>query len=402
MAPKRYPKGVTVIPKDELLEHILLSVLRDASMGLPDIPNWLTAGVQKEPIQIFDINGSILFFDFAIKKGTEILGYVRAGADKVLGMPRIAYEIGPRYWDFDSAVKKLTSRVRKEYPTWKILGTKLVCYSYPKLGVMFERVNEKGVESHLIFDVADFSLIPEKPPRVQVEGAYAWSFYGSLSENVRKLSLRRYEQFNKWRLEVPESLRKQIKAARTLAPFAEKIKWPFKKTITKELQFCTHYDSNEPRSHHCVVLHAQQKNDYCAVATCQMILCYYRYYYSQDQIAPALNYAPGGCPSDQSPGYEQLSCNHLDATYDTSPTWEKARDQIDALHPMKSGISRHARACAGYSYVSWIFGGISEKKLYIYDPWPWNADYKLGGAVYWEDWDLITHTNYVFTRLLCP
>ena len=62
MAPKRYPKGVTVIPKDELLEHILLSILRDASMGLPDIPNWLTAGVQKEPIQIFDINGSILFF----------------------------------------------------------------------------------------------------------------------------------------------------------------------------------------------------------------------------------------------------------------------------------------------------------------------------------------------------
>lgn len=402
MATQRYPKGTNVIPKDELLEHVLLSVLRDASMGLPGIPNWLKAGVQKEPLQIFDINGNILFFDLAIKKGTEILGYVRAGADKVLGMPRIAYEIGPRYWDFDSAAKKLTSRVRKEYPTWKILGTKLVCYSYPKLGVMFEGVNEKGQASRLIFDVADFSLIPEKPPRVEVEGAYAWSFYESLSEDVRKLSLRRYEQFNKWRLEVPESLRKQIKAARTLAPFAEKIKWPLKKTITRELQFCTHYDYNEPRSHHCFVLHAQQKNDYCAVATCQMILCYYRYYYSQDQIAPALNYAPGGCPSDQSPGYKQLSCNHLDATFDTSPTWEEARDQIDALHPMKSGISGHARACAGYSYVSWIFGGISEKKLYIYDPWPWNADYKLGGAVYWEDWDSITHTNYVFTRLLCP
>jgi hypothetical protein len=402
MAPKRYPEGVTVIPKGEILEHILLSVLRDASMDLPGIPAWLTAGVQKEPIQIFDINGSILFFDFAIKKGTEILGYVRAGADKVLGFPRIAYEMGPRYWDFDVAVKKLTPRVRKEYPSWILLGTKLVCYSYPKLGVMFEAVNERGEASRLIFDVADFSLIPEKPPRAQVEGAYAWSFYGSLTEDIRKISLKRFEQFDKWRLEIPEGLRKEIMASRTLLPYVERVKWPLKKTSTKLLQYCTHYAYNEARSHHCFVLHAQQKNDYCAVATCQMNLCYYRYYYSQDDIAPALNYAPGGCPSDQSPGYEQLSCNHLDATFDSSPTWEKARDQIDALHPLKSGISGHARACAGYSYVWWLFGGITEKKLYIYDPWPWNADYKLGGAVYWEDWDSITHTNYVFTRLLCP
>ena len=403
MAPQKYPKGETIIPKGELLEHVFLSVLRDASMDLPGIPNWLTAGVQKEPIQIFDINGSILFFDFAVKKGTEILGYVRAGADKVLGFPRIAYEMGPRPWDFDVAVKKLTPRVRKEYPNWKILGNKLVCYSYPKLGVMFEAVNERGEASRLIFDVADFSLIPEKPPRAPVEGAYAWSFYGSLTEDIRKTSLKRFDQFDKWRLEVPESLRKEIRAARTLLGYVEKIKWPSKRRGSKQLQYCTHYDYNEPRSHHSFVLHAQQRNDYCAVATCQMILCYYRYYYSQDQIAPALGYSPGsGCPSDQSPGYKQLSCKHLDATYDSSPTWEKARDQIDALHPLKSGISHHARACAGYSYVWWLFGGITEKKLYIYDPWPWNSDYKLGGTVYWEDWDLITHTNYVFTRLLCP
>lgn len=171
--------------------------------------------------------------------------------------------------------------------------------------------------------------------------------------------------------------------------------------MTKQLQFCTHYNYNEIRSHHCFVLHAQQKWDYCAVATCQMILCYYRYYYTQDQIAPALNYSPGGCPPDQSAGYEQLSCNHLDATYDTSPTWEEARDQINAIHPLKSGVPGHARACAGYSYVWWLFG-ITDRRLYIYDTWPWNADYKLGGAVYWEDWDTITHTNYVFTRLLCP
>ena len=188
-----------------------------------------------------------------------------------------------------------------------------------------------------------------------------------------------------------------------MTPFVDKIICKIKINATKQLQFCTHYNYNEARSHHCFVLHAQQVNDYCAVATCQMILCYYRYYYTQGQIAPALGYTAGsGCPPDQSAGYEQLSCNHLDATYDTSPTWEEARDQINALHPLKSRIPGHARACAGYSYVWWLCDGIKDKKLYIYDPWPWNADYKLGGAVYWEDWDSVTHTNYVFTRLLCP
>jgi hypothetical protein len=151
------------------------------------------------------------------------------------------------------------------------------------------------------------------------------------------------------------------------------------------------------------VLHGQQVNDYCAVATCQMILCYYRYYYAQNDIAPALGYTAGnGCPPDQSPGYESLTCNHLASSFDGSATWEKARDQINLLRPMKSGIPGHARAVAGYSYTWWKLSGIQDKKLYIYDPWPWNADYALGGAVVWEDWDAVTHTNYVYAHVDCP
>ena len=176
-----------------------------------------------------------------------------------------------------------------------------------------------------------------------------------------------------------------------------------KTTKSRTLQYCNHYAETEPRSHHCFSLHAQQVNDYCAVATCQMVLCYYRYYFTQDTIAPSLGYsAGGGCPPDQSPGYETLTCKHIDAAFDSAPTWNKARTEIDGLHPFKSGVPGHARACAGYSSTTWIFSSITEKKLYIYDPWPWNADLKLGGAVYWEDWDSITHTNYVTTRIDCP
>jgi len=406
MVSKKYLEEKNFISRNGRLEHATSSVLRGAAAGIPEIVDWTRGNVIKRPLKIYDINGKPLFYDYAVKRGAKTIGTVRMGASKILGTPAIAHEMGPRYWDFNVAVKKLIPKVKKKHPRGKIRRTRLVCYSYPKLGVMFEVTDGRRDSSRLIFDVADLSLIPEKPPDLEIEGAYAWSFYDAVHEDERKTRLKRYNQFNEWRLEIPEKKREMLRRERTLVraqDLAYKADWfPWKITKTKKLQFCPHYNYNETRSHHCFVLHGQQKNDYCAVATCQMILDYYRYYYSQDDIAPALDYGPGGCPSDQSPGYETLSCNHIDAAYDTTPNWTEARNQINDLHPLKSGIPGHARACAGYSYAKWLFGGISDKKLYIYDPWPWNADYKLGGAVYWEDWDSITHTNFIFTRLNCP
>jgi hypothetical protein len=88
----------------------------------------------------------------------------------------------------------------------------------------------------------------------------------------------------------------------------------------------------------------------------------------------------------------------LNAAFDNTPTFAEAKAQIDALHPFKSGISGHARACAGYS--SNLLTGVN--RLYIYDPWPWNANLKLAGTVTWEDWDSPVKTNFVTTKLTCP
>ena len=158
MVPEKYLEDANLIPKDELLEHVYLSVLCSSAAGIPIIADWAKASVTKVPVNIFDINGKPLFYDYTIKKGAEVLGTVRACASKILGSPVISYEVGSRYWDFEVAVKKLTPRVKKEYPRLKIIGTKLVCYSYPKIGVMFEMIDEKGKSHRLIFDVADFSL----------------------------------------------------------------------------------------------------------------------------------------------------------------------------------------------------------------------------------------------------
>ena len=147
-------------------------------------------------------------------------------------------------------------------------------------------------------------------------------------------------------MEIPEVERTAMLKADVFRKYTVESKYfdtIFKLIQTKLLQYCTHYNYNEVRSHHCFVLQGQEVDDYCAVATCQMILCYYRYYYTQNQIAPALGYSAGsGCPSDQSPGYKSLTCNHLNAAFDSTPTFTEAKAQIDALHPIQE---RNFRSC---------------------------------------------------------
>lgn len=380
-------------------EHAVLTVAHGAAEGLQDVASWSKAAVRKEPLVIHDINGQVLFYDFTLTRGNEPIGYSRVAANELLGTPGVLLEIGPRHWDFERAAAKLLPRARRELG--QVGPPRLVCYSYPKLGVMFE---VPGKNTRAVYDVASLDPVPFLEGK-DIEGAFAWSFLGSLSERERATRLRRYKAFDEARLTVSADLRRQMVSAKSLVATIDQLELTAKMTAVRSrtLQFCNHYASTEARSHHCFSLHAQEVNDYCAVATCQMVLCYYRYYFTQDHIAPELGYSPGGCPSDQSGGYEALTCNHLQASFDSSPTWEKARDEIDALHPFKSGVPRHARACAGYSSARWsLVGSLTDKRLYIYDPWPWNADLKLGGAIYWEDWTSITHTNYVTARINCP
>ncbi|HET7791898.1 MAG TPA: hypothetical protein VFL64_00815 [Rhizobacter sp.] len=404
MASNRYPEERYLLDRKALAEHATLAVLKNAAAGPPELEPWLAGAVRKEPLTIHDINGTPLFHDFAVARGKELFGHVRVAASQVLGSAVVATELGPRLWNYDEAVKKLTPKVKREFARSKLSAPKLVCYSYPKLGVMFE-VDDGNATTQAIYDVSSLTRVPLKPERAGSEGFHAWSFYGALSDAERKKRLARFKKVEAERGAIPDKIRREMLTARSLLSVHDKLDavLVYRRKVTKLLQYCTHYGHTHARSHHCFVLHGQQVNDYCAVATCQMILCYYRHYHSQDDIAPSLGYAPGGCQADQSPGYKSLTCNHLDASFDSSPTWEKGRDQIDLLRPFKSGISGHARAVAGYSYVRWIWAlGLEEKKLYVYDPWPWNADYALGGAVTWEDWDAVTHTNYVYAHVDCP
>jgi Peptidase_C39 like family len=153
-------------------------------------------------------------------------------------------------------------------------------------------------------------------------------------------------------------------------------------------------------SHDCFELYAQQTDVFCAVATGQMILDFYKYHFTQDQIATAMNTGAGGTTNpDQVTGYETLSGNCLDATFDGTADWAEARAEIDANRPVKSGIPGHARACAGWKRQNIsLIGQPLRRWLRIHDPWPWNADICARGQIVWEDWDAVNHTNFIYVR----
>lgn len=401
MSKQRALTNEDFVPREEAFANALLEAAKFSLSS--DSTKRKSLTLNPRATEIFDPNGQLLFYDFALQSGRTPVATIRAVANSKVGSPVVSVRLGGQKWNLANSKKKISEILSKKFPEFKVLKSLLVCYSYPKIGLMVTLSN--GNETmDVIFDISDFSIIPNKPENENLEGAFSWSFLDSIDRQSAAERKKKYlasteltkkvfaGEFGSDKIYQLTDIRKVIDISQLV----------IKTRIEKELQFCTHYRHDEQGSHHCFILHAQEVNDYCSVATAQMILCYYRYYYSQDQIAPSLGYSPGGgCPTDVSAGYEALSNNHIQATFDSSATWTEARNQIDQLHPMKSGISGHARAAAGYSRnIFAILGSAnSDEKLLIYDPWPWNADLKAGGDVYWEDWDSINHTNFVYTQL---
>ena len=282
-------------------------------------------------------------------------------------------------------------------------GSQLVCYCYPKVGieVTFD-VPREGPRS-AIFDVAD-GLPVQNLGADATEGSSAYSYYDVVVAPTQDARRRRWSR-NEEDLEVlrrvdeplldPNTRLEHDARARIRTPLVRELPYdilplPQQKVIRFGPR-CT--------PHECFSLSAQETNVFCAVATAQMILDFYRWYYTQDEIAAAMGTGPGGTGNDgQIAGYESLSRNCLEATLDTSAQWSEAKVEIDANRPVKSGIPGHARAVAGWmrtwSWASWNW----ELALKVYDPWPWNVDSCAGGGVVWEDWDAVTHTNFIYVR----
>lgn len=392
---------------ERAMEHGLLTVRRAWAAEAPDFEGWGGFELDPEPLVIHDLNGQVLFYQFGVMDGKRMVGSIKASASKIIGPAVPTVEFGPRGWDPDKAARAAKEKVKERFPRAEITETELVCYSYPKIGVRVYIDDPEAERQSLILDVGDLSFV-ERYGADELEGFTSWSFYEVAERNA-------LEREQRW-----ERADRELEAARSATPeilapgFTErelpKVKemfipqppeWkaylePIPFISSRTIQF-----SPRCNTHECFELYGQKNDYYCAVATGQMILDFYRYYYTQAQIAVPMRTEEnhGSLNSDQVNAYEQLSNNCLGATYDSTANWAEAKAEIDTNRPLKSGIYGHARACAGWMRENFcIYPGPCKRWLKIYDPWPWNADICAGGSIYWEDWDTVYHTNFIYVR----
>lgn len=383
--PERYPEDQYLVSARDAMDHAFVFALIGTFSGMDGLKGWNGAKLRSKPVAIYDVNGKLLFFEFSVIRDNRTVGVVWASASKVLGAPPVyIMQPGVRAYDPDKARSKALRIAKATYPTHDVIGTLLVCYSFPRIGIMVTLRDPKTKrETKLIIDAADYKLVP--PGDEKYDGTGYWSFYGRVPDAVRK---QRIEDYNKFRSQLVSAMKQaEVNTEGTLDEVV------FRRfVLVARINRC-------PSRTVPLTLHGQETNDYCAVATGQMILQYHGYNYTQAQIAPAMHYHPRGCSQDgQVSGYESLSHGNLDATADGTADWSEAVNEIDANRPLKSGVPHHARACAGYSSCS-IFGMLLFQSLYIYDPWG-NPDGVLPheGRIYWERWDEVTHTNWIYVR----
>ena len=394
---------IDVIDAERAAQLAVARVRRQWVEGNDELGRLAQADMKAEPLVIHDLGGPPLFYDFELTDGDETVGIVRAAASPAIGTPLVAAQLGPRGWDPEDALHSAEEAVRKEHEGAKVSASRLVCYCYPKIGVevSFDLPRQGG--GRTIIDVSD-GLPVVNLGADEAEGSTAYSYYEVVVAPTEKGRRRRWSRHE-------EDLEVVSRAAPPLSDVGSRLEAEARTklydALVLEFPYVIFPLSSQkvvrfgPRCspHECFELYAQQTNVYCAVATGQMILDFYRWYFTQDQIAAAMGTGAGGTGNPgQVAGYESLSNNCLDATYDSSAAWSEAKFEIDANRPVKSGIPGHARAAAGWMKTwSWASFGY-DLSLKIYDPWPWNANICAGGAVVWEDWDAVTHTNFIYVR----
>ena len=318
----------------------------------PGLKDWNSAKLQKDPITIYDINGKKLFYTYTVTKDGKAIGEMEMASSKVLGrlLNRI---IVTEPLDRDSMKQKAIEIAEKKYPGWEIRSAESVCYSYPKEGVMLTLVRPRTEkEKTVIIDTFTSSEVPLRQPKNEGDSG-VWSLYDEIP--VEK----RVEMIGNW-----NENRRRIT-----------IKRP--STMDISPKYIISYKTLD------VPFHSQEESNWCAAAVGQMIADYYGYAYTQSEVADYMGLEPGtgvGANRDDQLNYYKNGINKSGSD-EYEAKFSKAKEEIDADRPLKSGVDGHARCAAGYMEIYY------RPYLLINDPWPENI-----GVIYWESYWGRKHT----------
>jgi hypothetical protein len=373
--------------------HALFHLYSGVSARSRGVEGWERGRLAARPTVIHDLSGLPLFYDFTVRRGRVSEGFIRTTANKVLGDPVVSSQVTPLGWDMRGARNELGKLLQEKYPGYSTRRARLVCYSYPKLALSAELVSPGRETKTVLMDVGDFTEIPPEPVTERDgSGQVAYSLLDEITEEREKVGPEIWTKVNR---DVEELFRKEERLDSAylyrLPPrerlevidksFAELTLIKF--YTEKVLDFCCHIDGC--REHECFCLHPQENHVHCTRASAQMVLCYWRYCYSQHQIAQAFDAEDDELTywSKIVPGMDSLTHRCFDANRISSFSWSNCEDEIDNRRPFMIDTGGHTRACAGTKQWNLEFTGLPPfRYLYIFDPWPPNV-----GAISWESFN---------------
>jgi len=321
----------------------------------PGFENWKGASIDPKPLELYDINGQKLFYQFSVYKAKKLIGTIDVCTDKTLGHSINDITFDPEPYKAVEAIKKSKEIAKKNYPAGEIKSTIMVVYSYPRVGAM-TLVKDKatGVKHRIFVDAYTLDEIKDKPATEKEPGV--WSMYSQISKNEKENNLKEWQksdQLTKYIEEAAANKGVNINAAVT----EENIK---KLSGSAAVTASTSKKLGVP-------IRGQEDDYYCGEACIQMISLYYGY--PTPTQTSIFKYFFG--PNDQKSGLnidEMIQWASVKwgktGTLTSSCTSSGAINEINSYKPFYSLTRDHYRVCQGYLIQNGYY------YMYINDPLP--------------------------------
>lgn len=337
-----------------------------------------------DPIAINDLNGEPLFLDFSIvdSSGNQ-LGIIRSSAQGE-ALPIIdSIALGPQYFDPDTAISAAVTQSASDLSGSTVQSASLVCYGYPRIGVLVVCAQNGQIWS-LVYDAVAVVLVN----KWQGTGAPAPAEAGPLQQPIDGIPF--YSYLDQVRGNLPEGAVSFVSQAnsqwaglRNAATSAAGEAVPAGTTVSFSIRAAAAAQPPKARvALRGTLLPAraigQQTEVYCAVAAVEMILDFLGIgNFTQDQIAKALGTtAVGTTNSGMVAGISQLSHGQWTAKVITNPTFQQNVNVVEALIPAKSAIPGHARLLRGWREYCFFdsSGNVAHREQFyiVNDPYPTN------------------------------
>jgi len=345
------------VTAEEAFKHANTHMIDFIAADAPGFENWTGASIDPKPVELYDINGQKLFYQFSVYKAKKLIGTIDICADKTLGHSINDIAFDPKPYKAAEAKKKSKEIAKKNYPNGKIKSTIMVVYSYPSIGAMTV-VKDKttGDEYRIFVDAYTLEEVQDKPATETELGV--WSMYEMKLKNGVEENLKEWEK--------SDQLTKSIEQAAANKGVNINV------AVTEENMNKLSTDAAITASTSKklgVPLRGQEKDIYCGEASIQMISLYYGKPTPTQTSIYNYFFGPRDQPSGLNPSEMiEWAKNKWGKTgsLDTSLTNSEVVTEIDKNRPFYSMTTNpnHYRVCQGYLIQNGYF------YIYINDPMP--------------------------------